>query len=69
MYKTKLIGKAEKLGLSLKSYVAPQVYYPLENGETYYGYKSFNPNNKRNAPLFLNGPTPRDYSGIEHDRF
>ena len=69
MYKTKLIEKAEKLGLSLNSYVAPQVYYPLENGETYYGYKSFNPNNKRNAPLFLNGPTPRDYSGIEHDRF
>ena len=57
----------KNLGVTLESYLANQVYYPFENGKTYYGYKSFHPNNQRNTPLYLNGPTPNDYSGIENE--
>lgn len=66
-YITKLVDKAENLGVTLVTYLTNQVYYPFENGKTYYGYKFFHPNNQRNTPLYLNGPTPNDYSGIENE--
>ena len=67
--KEKLHEKAHSIGVTLEHYLAPQVYYPLEDGGTYYGYKSFHPNNKRTVPLNLNGPTPTDYSQLESDFF
>ena len=66
---TRLIEKAQGLGLSLTHYDAPQTYYPTGNGKTYRGSDSFHPANIRNEPLDPNGPTSTDYSGIEHDFF
>ena len=65
----KLVEKADNIGVSLDRYVAPQIYYPLDGGGTYYGYKFFDSHNRRNMPLNLTGPSPADYSNIEHDKF
>jgi len=65
----KLVEKANNIGVSLDHYIAPQIYYPLDGGGTYYGYKFFDPHNKRQIPLNLTGPSSADYSNIEHDKF